>query len=109
MEVSRILNVGENKLKVEVTKTWTNRLIGDEKYPNFTGYDIKMVKMPDCYKNNEKPNLSERKAFCTSPFYKESDALMPWVIGVCENCHTKNGKNKLMRTIYLYIVLKSLI
>lgn len=75
IDITKVVNEGENDLAIEVTNTWTNRLIGDEKYPNLTGYNIKMDKMPDWYTNNEEPNLGERKAFCAYPFYKESDGL----------------------------------
>jgi hypothetical protein len=75
INISKAAKAGENELKIEVTNTWTNRLIGDENYPNETGYDMKMDKMPDWYTNNEEPNLGQRKAFCAYPFYKQGDAL----------------------------------
>jgi hypothetical protein len=75
IDISKAAKEGENELRIEVTNTWTNRLIGDENYPNETGYDIKMDTMPDWYTNNEAPNLGQRKAFCAYPFYKQGDSL----------------------------------
>jgi hypothetical protein len=75
IDITEAVREGKNDLKIEITNTWTNRLIGDERYPNETGYDVTMDKMPDWYINNDEPNLGKRKAFCAFPFYKESDEL----------------------------------
>lgn len=75
IDISKSAKEGENELKIEVTNTWTNRLIGDENYPNETGYNLIMENMPDWYTNNEAPNLGQRKAFCAYPFYKKGDPL----------------------------------
>lgn len=75
IDVTNALKIGENTMKVEVTNTWTNRLIGDENYPNNTGYDLKVENMPDWYTSNSEPEMGERKAFCTFPFYEKGDQL----------------------------------
>ena len=75
LDATKALKEGENKLRVEVTNTWTNRLIGDENYPNETGYSINLEYMPEWYTNNEKPVLGKRKTFCAYPFYKKGDPL----------------------------------
>ena len=33
LEVSKALKQGENKIEIQVTNTWANRLIGDSKLP----------------------------------------------------------------------------
>ncbi len=77
VDITGALKNGENKLTVEITNQWSNRLIGDENYPNETGYDIKMKKMPDWYLKNETAPLGQRSAFCTYPFYEKKDHLLP--------------------------------
>ena len=75
VDATKALKEGENKIRLEVTNTWTNRLIGDENYPNETGYNLNMENMPEWYSNNATPNLGKRKAFCAYPFYKKDDPL----------------------------------
>lgn len=75
IDISDFVKPGENELKVEITNTWTNRLIGDENYSNTSGYELNMEKMPEWYINNHEPDLGDRKAFCVYPFYRKGDVL----------------------------------
>jgi hypothetical protein len=75
IDISDFVKPGENELKVEITNTWTNRLIGDENYSNTSGYELNMEKMPEWYINNQEPDLGDRKAFCVYPFYQKGDVL----------------------------------
>lgn len=95
MDITSALIAGKNDLRIEVTNQWTNRMIGDENYPNLTGYDIRPQinkihpardphlslinrhKMVDWYINNEPAPLGERSTFCTYPFYDKGDKLLP--------------------------------
>lgn len=95
VDITTALKPGKNVLKLEVTNQWTNRLIGDENFPNLTGYDVrpqlekpeparnpqmvlvKPYKMVDWYVNNEPAPLGKRSTFITFPFYEKGDPLIP--------------------------------
>ncbi len=95
VDITSALVAGKNDLRIEVTNQWTNRMIGDENFPNLTGYDIRPQinkihpardphlslinrhKMVDWYINNEPAPLGERSTFCTYPFYDKGDQLLP--------------------------------
>jgi hypothetical protein len=77
LDISAALQKGKNTLVIELTNQWTNRLIGDENYPNVSGYELNNKVMPDWYINNEPANLGERSTFTTYPFYKKGDELLP--------------------------------
>lgn len=77
MDVSTAVQEGKNTLQIEVTNQWTNRLIGDENYPDVSDYQLSMEKMPKWYTNNEPANLGGRSTFTTYPFYEKGDNLLP--------------------------------
>ncbi|MFD1316406.1 glycosyl hydrolase [Namhaeicola litoreus] len=82
LDISEYLVSGENTLKIELTNQWSNRLIGDERYPpNDGNYKIEGYrpegKMPDWYVNNEPRPSGKRTTFTTAPFYKQDSPLMP--------------------------------
>ncbi|WP_298878685.1 glycosyl hydrolase [uncultured Polaribacter sp.] len=91
LDVTSALKEGNNDLVVEVTNQWTNRLIGDEKLPNQTGYDVRrgkigfgpsnfrgdMVKMPKWFRNNEPLPEGPRTTFSAYSFQKATDKLLP--------------------------------
>ncbi len=95
IDITSVLKAGKNNLKIEVTNQWTNRLIGDENFPNVSGYNlqphlktpllikdpqlslINRNKMVDWYTNNEPAPLGQRSTFTTYPFYKRGDELLP--------------------------------
>ena len=91
LNVTKALKQGENTLEIQVTNQWTNRLIGDEKLPNQTEYDVrrsrkgfgsedyrgKYKKMPDWYRNNQPLLEGPRKTFSAYSFQKATDDLLP--------------------------------
>lgn len=78
IDISSAIQLGENTLKIEVTNQWTNRLIGDEHFPDATGYhDDKSKKMPDWFINNEPAPLKQRSTFTTFNFYTKDSELIP--------------------------------
>ncbi|GAB5552774.1 MAG: hypothetical protein Sapg2KO_23650 [Saprospiraceae bacterium] len=76
VDISSVLKAGENQLSIEVTNQWTNRLIGDENYPNEAGFAREMENMPEWYTNNEPAPLQQRSTFTAFPFYKKGDDLL---------------------------------
>jgi hypothetical protein len=76
IDITDAVKKGENTLKIEVTNQWTNRLIGDENYPDISGY-YTSKDMPDWYKNNEPAPLDKRSTFTTYNFFKKGDDLIP--------------------------------
>ncbi|GGD04683.1 glycosyl hydrolase [Hyunsoonleella pacifica] len=91
LNVTDALKEGENSLEIQVTNQWTNRLIGDEKLPNQTGYDVrrtkrgfgdedyrgKFKKMPDWYRNDQPLPDGPRTTFSAYSFQKSTDKLLP--------------------------------
>jgi hypothetical protein len=75
-DISEALLNGENKLEIQITNQWTNRLIGDERFAAADGYDRSAQKIPDWYINNEPMPASERSTFCTYPFYNKNSQLI---------------------------------
>lgn len=108
IDITSVLKAGENNLKIEVTNQWSNRLIGDENFPNVSGYDLRptlkkplLIKDPqlslinrhnmvDWYTNNEPAPLGQRSTFTTYPFYKKGDKLYP--AGLVGPVHVKCSK-----------------
>ena len=82
---------GNNKLVIEITNQWTNRLIGDEKLPNQTGYNVrktkqgfgsedyrgKFKKMPKWFRDNQPLPEGPRTTFSAYSFQKSTDDLLP--------------------------------
>jgi len=83
VDITDFVNRGENRIEVLLTNQWSNRLIGDERYPaNDDGYQLGPhratdLTMPAWYTNNEPRPTGKRTTFTTSPFYKKDDPLMP--------------------------------
>ncbi len=74
IEVTNLLQSGENHIEIEVVNTWRNRMIGDSFYPN-DWKDHK--KWPEwLLKGKERPK-TKRATFATYSPYKPTDTLAP--------------------------------
>jgi len=95
IDVTKALKDGENKLEIEVTNLWPNRLIGDEQLPdpdkftaggNASGREGliggNIEKLPDWYVNGKPKPSNGRVAFTTWKHYtKHSPLLESGLIG----------------------------
>ncbi|MDR3652808.1 MAG: glycosyl hydrolase [Paludibacter sp.] len=78
IDITSFIKEGLNNLKVEVTNTLVNRLIGDEFYPQENIYDKygRIVKIPDWYTKQEPRPQGERVIYSPWKFYSKTDPLL---------------------------------
>ncbi|TWO34558.1 glycoside hydrolase [Seonamhaeicola sediminis] len=77
LDITEVLKKGKNTISLEVTNQWTNRLIGDEQYPNETNFDRNAEVMPYWFLNNEPAPLKQRSTFTITNFYGRDKTLLP--------------------------------
>ncbi len=84
LDISNDLVQGQNELEVRITNQWTNRLIGDERYPKQdAGYILSTYNpaedssMPKWFLDNKPMPEGPRTIFCSGQFYKKHDPLLP--------------------------------
>lgn len=82
LDVTNAIRPGENRIRIHVTNQWSNRLIGDERYPpQDGGYQLEQQRpkgfMPQWYTNNQPLPPGPRTTFTTAPFYRQDDMLEP--------------------------------
>ena len=77
LDITDLLNSGENLLDIRVTNLWVNRLIGDEFLPAENGYDVwgEIKTFPDWYVKNL-PKTGERVTFVTWKQYDRNGPLV---------------------------------
>ena len=87
--ITSTLQEGRNSLEIQLTNQWTNRLIGDEKLPNQTNYQVRRKKgfgpedvgkdnkMPAWFRTNQPLPEGPRKTFSAYSFQKATDELLP--------------------------------
>ncbi len=76
IDITKFVKTGTNQLEIQVTNLWTNKLIGDERFPRTDGYSINNPNMPDWYIKNLPMPASKRTTFTTYEFYKKGDPLI---------------------------------
>ncbi|TWO34570.1 glycoside hydrolase [Seonamhaeicola sediminis] len=81
VDITKHLKAGNNELIIELTNQWGNRLIGDEKLPNQTGYELRDRRiddtMPEWFRKNLPMPEGPRTTFAAYTFYKANDTLFP--------------------------------
>jgi hypothetical protein len=73
VDIRSALVKGTNKLEIDVTNTWVNRLIGDEALPDTSGYSMTGDTVP-WINNNELPPESERVTFTGFNFFRKEES-----------------------------------
>ena len=82
VDISEALQKGNNQLEIRITNQWSNKLIGDERFPtSYPAFKLEgnfpKNQMVDWYVNNEPMPEGQRTTFCTADFYDADDPLMP--------------------------------
>lgn len=81
-DITDALKKGKNQLQIKITNQWSNKLIGDERFPaSYPAFKLEgnfpKNRMVDWYVNNEPLPPGQRTTFCTADFYDADDPLMP--------------------------------
>jgi len=81
IDITDAIVAGRNEIQIEVTNLWTNRLIGEERFPDTSGYtadqNVPTKEMPAWYVNNQPQPAGQRTTFTTAKFYSADDKLVP--------------------------------
>ncbi|MDR1562843.1 MAG: hypothetical protein LBS54_07165 [Dysgonamonadaceae bacterium] len=83
IDITKHLKAGNNRVKIKVTNTWVNRLVGDEQYPeDFEWTDqnqgLRAMKyLPDWFVNDEPRPSKERKTFTPWYYFNKNSKLQP--------------------------------
>jgi hypothetical protein len=82
-DITSFLKAGQNTLKISVTNTWVNRLIGDEQYPEDFEWTDKnqglraMKGLPEWFVRGLPRPTKERKAFTPWYYFGKDSPLQP--------------------------------
>jgi len=78
VDITDFAKAGDNELIVEVTNLWTNRLIGDEQYPDDMGWEGDRLKgWPEWFVKGEPRPEPRRKTFTTWRHVSKDTPLLP--------------------------------
>jgi hypothetical protein len=82
-DITRFVQAGRNKLKISITNTWANRLIGDEHQPTsmswqkHPGEGFALKNWPQWFSEGKQMPEPGRFTFTTWRHYEKSSSLMP--------------------------------
>ncbi|MDR1581839.1 MAG: hypothetical protein LBS55_01030 [Prevotellaceae bacterium] len=82
-DITSLLKTGNNTLKIHITNNWTNRLIGDEQYPEDFEWTDKnqglraMKSLPEWFVKNQPRPVKERKTFIPWYYFNKNSHLYP--------------------------------
>ncbi|MDR0537301.1 MAG: hypothetical protein LBH04_04535 [Tannerellaceae bacterium] len=82
-DITEFITAGNNEIKIHITNTWVNRLIGDEQYPEDFEWTDKnnglraMKGFPEWFIKNENRPVKERKTFLPWYYYNKDSHLNP--------------------------------
>lgn len=94
LDITHLIKLGENELKIEVTNLYPNRLIGDEYLPEKHKYDEygRICQFPSWYLNQEEDTDRQRVLFCPWKHYAKEDPLLEaGLLGPVRIIYTKEG------------------
>ena len=83
MDITPFIKAGNNTIKILITNTWVNRLIGDEQYPEDFEWTDKnqnlraMKSLPEWFVNGQPRPVKERKAFTPWYYFHKDSPLKP--------------------------------
>lgn len=77
LDITQLLQKGDNEITIRVTNLYPNRMIGDEYLPEENVYDQYgcILQLPEWYRQS-KPCVHDRVLFCTWKYYKKDDPLL---------------------------------
>jgi hypothetical protein len=82
-DITSLLKAGNNTIRIAVTNNWTNRLIGDEQYPEDFEWTDKnqglraMTSLPEWFVKNRPRPVKERKSFIPWYYFNKNSTLYP--------------------------------
>ncbi|MDR2346546.1 MAG: hypothetical protein LBE18_10805 [Planctomycetaceae bacterium] len=82
-DITPILKSGDNTIKIHVTNNWSNRLIGDEQFPEDFEWTDKnqglraMKSLPEWFIKGQERPVQDRKTFIPWYYFKKESQLYP--------------------------------
>jgi len=78
VDITSVVQAGDNTLEIRITNLWPNRMIGDEQYPADVEWAGKALKdWPEWVKAGQPRPATNRFTFATWKHWNKGDALLP--------------------------------